>query len=213
MAFDEQGQADTVERKVEICQRAYKLLTEEVGFAPEDIIFDPNILTIAHRHRGAQQLRASTSSRRRADQSDAAGRQGQRRRQQHLVLVPRQRCRARGDALGLPVSTPSRPASTWASSTPGSWRSTRRSRADLLELVEDVLLNRRPDATERLVDFADTVKAKAAEARRKDEAWRNGPSRSGCARAGQGHRRLHRGTTSRKRARSTAGRSTSSKGR
>ena len=47
MAFDETGQADTVERKVEICQRAYKLLTEQAGFDPSDIIFDPNILAIA----------------------------------------------------------------------------------------------------------------------------------------------------------------------
>jgi 5-methyltetrahydrofolate--homocysteine methyltransferase len=47
MAFDEQGQADTVERKVEICSRAYKLLTEEIGFPPEDIIFDPNVFAIA----------------------------------------------------------------------------------------------------------------------------------------------------------------------
>ena len=47
MAFDEQGQAETVERKVEICERAYRLLTERAGFAPEDIIFDPNVLAVA----------------------------------------------------------------------------------------------------------------------------------------------------------------------
>ena len=47
MAFDEEGQADTYERKVEICRRAYRLLTEEVGFPPEDIIFDPNIFAVA----------------------------------------------------------------------------------------------------------------------------------------------------------------------
>ena len=47
MAFDEQGQADTIERKVSICERAYKLLTEEIGFPPEDIIFDPNIFAVA----------------------------------------------------------------------------------------------------------------------------------------------------------------------
>ena len=47
MAFDEQGQADTIERKVAICERAYQLLVEQVGFPPEDIIFDPNILAIA----------------------------------------------------------------------------------------------------------------------------------------------------------------------
>jgi 5-methyltetrahydrofolate--homocysteine methyltransferase len=47
MAFDEKGQADTYERRIEICERAYKILTEEVGFPPQDIIFDPNILTLA----------------------------------------------------------------------------------------------------------------------------------------------------------------------
>jgi len=47
MAFDEQGQADTYERRIQICERAYKILTEKVGFPPEDIIFDPNILTVA----------------------------------------------------------------------------------------------------------------------------------------------------------------------
>src|SRR6185503_3328145 len=47
MAFDERGQADTVDRKLEVCRRAYRILTEEVGFPPEDIIFDPNVLTVA----------------------------------------------------------------------------------------------------------------------------------------------------------------------
>ena len=65
MAFDEQGQADTVERKVSICQRAYRILIDEVGFPPEDIIFDPNILAIATGHRGAQRATRWRSSRRR----------------------------------------------------------------------------------------------------------------------------------------------------
>ena len=53
MAFDEAGQADTLERKVEICTRSYDILTEKVGFPPQDIIFDPNILTVATGHGGA----------------------------------------------------------------------------------------------------------------------------------------------------------------
>ena len=52
MAFDEQGQADTFERKVAICARAYKLLTEQAGFPPEDIVFDPNIFAVGDGHRG-----------------------------------------------------------------------------------------------------------------------------------------------------------------
>ena len=57
MAFDEVGQADTIERKVAICQRAYRLLTEQIGFPPQDIIFDPNVLAIATGPRGAQRVR------------------------------------------------------------------------------------------------------------------------------------------------------------
>ena len=56
MAFDETGQADTTERKVEICERSYKLLVEEAGFPPQDIIFDPNILAIATGHRRTRRL-------------------------------------------------------------------------------------------------------------------------------------------------------------
>ncbi len=93
-----------VERKVAICERAYRLLTEQVGFPPEDIIFDPEHLRRRHRHRGAQRLRASTSSRRRAQIKRALpARAGERRRQQRVVLVPRQRPGARGDALGVPL--------------------------------------------------------------------------------------------------------------
>ena len=65
MAFDEKGQADTFERKIEICKRAYKILTEEVGFPPQDIIFDPNILTVAtgieeHNNYAVDYIEAST---------------------------------------------------------------------------------------------------------------------------------------------------------
>ena len=65
MAFDERGQADSFERKIEVCERSYRILTQEVGFPPQDIIFDPNVLTVATGHRGAQQLRRRTSSARR----------------------------------------------------------------------------------------------------------------------------------------------------
>ena len=101
MAFDEQGQADTIERKVAICQRAYKLLTEKVGFEPRDIIFDPNVLAIAtgiEEHNDyAHQLHRGDA----ADQEDLPGVQGQRRHQQPVVLLPRQRSRPRGDARGF----------------------------------------------------------------------------------------------------------------
>ena len=103
MAFDETGQADTVERKVEICTRAYKLLTEQAGFDPSDIIFDPNILAIAtgleeHNDYAVNYIEAT-----RILKATLPGHQDQRRRQQPLVLLPRQRHRPRSDALGVPV--------------------------------------------------------------------------------------------------------------
>ena len=127
MAFDEQGQADTVERKVSICGRAYDLLTQQAGFAPQDIIFDPNVLAVAtgmEEHNGYAKafidalplIKAALP--RRADQ---------RRDLQPVVLLPRQRRGARGHALGVPAATRSAPGSTWASSTPASSSSTRTS--------------------------------------------------------------------------------------
>ena len=103
MAFDEQGQADTEARKVEICTRAYRLLTEEVGFPPEDIVFDPNIFAVAtgieeHDNYGVDFIEAT---RRIID--DPAARPHLRRRLEPLLLVPRQRAGARGDARGLPL--------------------------------------------------------------------------------------------------------------
>ena len=101
MAFDETGQADTVARKVEICSRAYKLLTEKLDFDPTDIIFDPNILAIAtgleeHNEYAINFIEACTT-----DQGRVPGRELQRRHQQPVVLVPRQRRRPRGDSLGV----------------------------------------------------------------------------------------------------------------
>ena len=93
MAFDEEGQADTAERKVAICERAYRLLVEQVGVPPEDIIFDPNIFAVAtgieeHNDYAMDFIEADAP-----DQGALPGRQDQRRRQQPLVLVPRQRRR------------------------------------------------------------------------------------------------------------------------
>ena len=104
MAFDEQGQADTKDRKVEICSRAYDILTTQVGFPPQDIIFDPNIFAVAtgieeHNNYGVDFIEATREIR----TPHAAGAH-LRRRLQPLVLVPRQRAGARGDALRVPLS-------------------------------------------------------------------------------------------------------------
>ncbi len=103
MAFDEKGQADTFQRKTEISARAYRILTEEVGFPPEDIIFDPNIFAVAtgieeHNNYGVDFIEAVRWIR-----TQPAARACLGRRLEPLLLVPRQRDGARGDALGLPL--------------------------------------------------------------------------------------------------------------
>ena len=127
MAFDEQGQADTEARKVEICTRAYKLLTEEVGFPPEDIVFDPNIFAVAtgideHRNYGVDFIEATAphqGRRCRMSTSRAASRTSASR------SAATSRCARR--CTRCSSTTPSRRAWTWASSMPASSRSTSRS--------------------------------------------------------------------------------------
>ena len=104
MAFDEKGQADNLERKKDICARSYKILTEQVGFSPTDIIFDPNILTVATGIEEHNDYAVNFIEATRWIKQHLPRRQGQRRHQQHFVLVPRQQRRARSDALGLSLS-------------------------------------------------------------------------------------------------------------
>ncbi len=104
MAFDEQGQADTVDRKVEISERAYRLLTEQAGYDPSDIIFDPNILAIATGMEEHADYAKSFIDATRIIKRRLPGREGLRRRLEPLVRLPRQRRRPRGDALGVPLS-------------------------------------------------------------------------------------------------------------
>ena len=104
MAFDEKGQAETAERKFDICKRAYKLLTEKVGFPGEDIIFDPNIFAVAtgieeHNDYRPRLYRGDAPHQGRAPLRACVG-----RRVEPLLRLPRQRARARGDALGVPLS-------------------------------------------------------------------------------------------------------------
>ena len=124
MAFDEQGQADTIERKVSICERAYKLLTEKVGFPPEDIIFDPNIFAVAtgieeHNGYGIAFIEATRQIKQKLPLRARLG-----RRLQPVVLVPRQRGRCARRCTRCSSITPSPPASTWRSSTPARSPST-----------------------------------------------------------------------------------------
>ena len=173
MAFDERGQADSFERRTEVCQARLRFARSEIGFPPQDIIFDPNVLTVGtgmeeHANYAVDFIRATKWIK-----ENLPPREGQRRHQQRFIFIPRQQRRARGDAHEHFSTMPSRPGSTWASSTPECSRFMRRFRTTFLELVEDVLLNRRPDATERLIKFAESVKQKDKAEVVADE-WRNG---------------------------------------
>jgi 5-methyltetrahydrofolate--homocysteine methyltransferase len=173
MAFDEQGQADTVERKVEICRRTYRILTERVGFPPEDIIFDPNIFAIAtgiEEHAGYALAYIEATRRIKAELPHALVSGGVSnvsfsfrgndpvREAIHAVFL--YHAIEAGMDMGI-VNAGALPI--YADIPPG-----------LLERVEDVVLNRRPDATDRLLEIADTVKGQAA-GPGADLSWREQP--------------------------------------
>jgi 5-methyltetrahydrofolate--homocysteine methyltransferase len=172
MAFDEDGQADTLERKQQICARSYKLLTERVGMPPQDIIFDPNILTVAtgmEEHNGyavnfieatrwiKDHLPGAKVSGGISNISFSFRGNNVVREAMHSAFL------YHAIKAGLDMGIVNAGQLAVYEEVP----------KDLLELVEDVLLNRRADATERLVTFADTVKQKGKVAA-KDDEWRAG---------------------------------------
>src|SRR5450432_3494383 len=172
MAFDEKGQADTFERKVQICQRAYELLTRKVGFAPEDIIFDPNIFAIAtgieeHNNYAVDFINATRWIRQHLPHAKISG------------GVSNVSFSFRGnDAVREAIHTvflyhAIRAGMTMGIVNAGQLGVYDELNPELRELAEDVVLNRRPDATERLVTFAETYKAKG-KASDEDLAWRQG---------------------------------------
>ncbi|QNN46631.1 methionine synthase [Thermomonas brevis] len=174
MAFDEVGQADTAQRKVEISSRAYKLLTEQIGFPPEDIIFDPNCFAIAtgieeHDNYAVDFIDAARELRRRFPHSHISGgvsnvsfsfRGNEPVRQAIHVVFLYHAIRA-GMDMGI-VNAGALPLYDDLDAT-------------LRERVEDVVLNRRSDATERLLDIADNYKKKKGEKKTEDLAWRQQP--------------------------------------
>jgi 5-methyltetrahydrofolate--homocysteine methyltransferase len=173
MAFDEKGQADTVERKVAICGRAYDLLIQQAGFAAEDIIFDPNVLAVA---------------------TGIAEHNGYAKAFIDALPLIKQRCpgtRTSGGISNLSFSFRGNDAVREAMHSAflfhaiaagldmgivnaGQLAVYQDIPADLLELVEDVLFDRRSDATDRLVAFAETV-AGPGTARTVDLSWREAP--------------------------------------
>jgi 5-methyltetrahydrofolate--homocysteine methyltransferase len=172
MAFDERGQADSFERRIEVCERSYRILTQEVGFPPQDIIFDPNVLTVAtgieeHNNYALDFIRATHWIKKNLPLARVSGgisnvsfsfRGNNVVREAmhsaflfHAIQAGLDMGIVNAGMLGVYEEIPK----------------------DLLELVEDVLLNRRPDATERLVKFAETVKQQDKGEAAEDE-WRQG---------------------------------------
>ncbi len=176
MAFDEQGQAATYEDKIRICSRAYHILVDELGFPPEDIIFDPNILTVATGNGGAQQLRTRFHQCHSLDQAEFAARQGERWRVQHLLSF-RGNNKVREAMHSAFLYHAIQAGMDMGIVNAGMLEVYEEIEPELKVLVEDVLLNRRPDATERLVEFGEKLKAESAgivTSKKEAEEWRNG---------------------------------------
>ncbi len=172
MAFDEIGQADTLQRKVEICARAFRILTEEVGLPASDVIFDPNILTVAtgiedHNSYALNFIEATRQIKERLPFCKVSGGVS------NISFSFRGNNLVREAMHSAFLYHAIRSGMDMGIVNPGMLGVYEEIPKDLLELVEDVLLNRRPDATERLVAFADTVKQKGKEAVQED-FWREG---------------------------------------
>ncbi len=175
MAFDEQGQADTAARKIEICQRAYSILTEEVGFPPEDIIFDPNIFAIAtgieeHNTYAMDFIQAAEWIKKNLPHAKVSGGvsnlsfsfRGNEpiRKAMHSAFL------YHAIKAGMDMGIVNAGQVDIYDDIP----------KDLLEYIEDVLFNRRADATERLVEYAEKIKMSAQDSTQKKQeelAWRN----------------------------------------
>jgi 5-methyltetrahydrofolate--homocysteine methyltransferase len=173
MAFDERGQADTLERKIEICARAYRILTDVVGLPPQDIIFDPNILTVAtgieeHNNYAVNFVEATRWIKQNLPHAKVSGGVS------NISFSFRGNNAVREAMHSAFLYHAIRAGLDMGIVNAGQLAVYEEIPKDLLELVEDVLLNRRPDATERLVAFAESVKQKGKAAVQED-AWRQGP--------------------------------------
>jgi 5-methyltetrahydrofolate--homocysteine methyltransferase len=177
MAFDEQGQAATYEDKIRICERAYRILVDEVGFPPEDIIFDPNILTVAtgmeeHNNYAVDFINATRWIKENLPHAKVSGGvsnisfsfRGNNKVREAMHSAFLYHAIAAGLDMGIVNA--------------GMLEVYEDIEPELKELVEDVLLNRRADATERLLQFGEslkTAKADSAGDEQKTEEWRNLP--------------------------------------
>ena len=174
MAFDEQGQAATYEDKIRICERAYRILVDEVGFQPEDVIFDPNILTVAtgmeeHNNYAVDFINATRWIKANLPHAKVSGGvsnisfsfRGNNKVREAMHSAFLYHAIAAGMDMGIVNA--------------GMLEVYEEIDPELKVLVEDVLLNRRPDATERLVEYGETLKGvSAVVSEKKAEEWRNG---------------------------------------
>ncbi len=173
MAFDEQGQADTTDRRFEVCQHSYNILVNKVGFPAEDIIFDPNILTVAtgmeeHNNYAVSFFEATRLIKEHLSHALVSGGlsnvsfsfRGNNpvREAMHTAFL------YHGIQSGMDMGIVNAGQLGIYDEIP----------KDLLEYIEDVLLNRREDATDRLVEFAETVKGKTTKEKKVDLEWRKG---------------------------------------
>jgi 5-methyltetrahydrofolate--homocysteine methyltransferase len=170
MAFDEEGQADTIERKVEICVRAYRLLVEEAGFAPTDIVFDPNVFAVAtgieeHNQYAIDFIEATRQIKERCPGALVSGGvsnlsfsfRGNNRVREAMHSAFLYHAIAAGMDMGIVNA--------------GQLEVYAELPKEVLEHVEDVIFDRRPDATERLVSLAETVKGRGRR-QKHDMSWR-----------------------------------------
>jgi 5-methyltetrahydrofolate--homocysteine methyltransferase len=174
MAFDEQGQAATYHDKIRVCERAYRILVDQVGFPPEDIIFDPNILTVAtgmeeHNNYAVDYINATRWIKANLPHAKVSGGvsnisfsfRGNNKVREAIHSAFLYHAIAAGMDMGIVNA--------------GMLEVYEEIEPELKVMVEDVLLNRRPDATERLVEYGETLKgASAAVSEKKAEEWRNG---------------------------------------
>jgi len=170
MAFDEQGQAESAERKFAICERAYRLLTERAGFPPQDIIFDPNVFAVAtgiegHNRFGLNFIEATRLIKQKLPGALVSGGIS------NLSFAFRGNDVVREAFHAAFLYHAIRAGLDLGIVNAGQLAVYEEIPADLLEAVEDVLFDRRPDATERMVEFAETAKG-ATQQRTADLTWR-----------------------------------------
>jgi 5-methyltetrahydrofolate--homocysteine methyltransferase len=173
MAFDEKGQADTFERRIEICERSYRLLTEKVGFPPQDIIFDPNIFPVGtgmeeHRQNALNFFRATTWIRKHLPGAHISGGVS------NVSFSFRGNQAVREAMHSAFLYHAIKAGMTMGIVNPAMLEVYDEIPKDLLEHVEDVLLDRRADATERLMAFAEKVQQKG-QVEQVAAEWRNAP--------------------------------------